>query len=249
MNDQNSLHRELKEQEFSSSSLKLLEAGEAGYETGTDTDEGEEESRCGRSRSVASVRHGRALLLLRIFLFIFFFALFLVFGEKVVRKWRGARSMAEGGVDGCGCVRECESVALSYIGAAEMAQGRGRWRKWRGAVAGDGSGAGPWLVTEVARGRRFSAFCSDAHGLLPASSPLSLFRFLPLQADRFPPCWFKLVQHARRGPRETPSRGGTLARLSSSRSETSSPSSHPREATSPREAFSLHRDHAKSLPP
>ena len=48
-----------------------------------------------------------------------------------------------------GCVRadaresEREScwrcVALSYIGAAEMAQGRGRWRKWRGAVVGDGS--------------------------------------------------------------------------------------------------------------
>ena len=50
MDDPNSLHRELKEQEFGSSSLKLLEAGEAGYETGTDTDEGEEESRCGRSR-------------------------------------------------------------------------------------------------------------------------------------------------------------------------------------------------------
>ena len=54
--------------------------------TRADTDEGEAESRYGRSRSVASVRHGRALLLLRIFLFIFFFALFLVFlvfGEKV----------------------------------------------------------------------------------------------------------------------------------------------------------------------
>ena len=43
-------------------------------------------------------RHGPTLLLLRIFLFIFFFALFLVFlvfGEKVVRKWRGAQSMAD----------------------------------------------------------------------------------------------------------------------------------------------------------
>ena len=71
----------------------------------TRADTGEAESRYGRSRSVASVRHGQVLLL-RIFLFIFFFALFLVFlvfGEKVVRKWRGARWMAEGGMDdGCG---------------------------------------------------------------------------------------------------------------------------------------------------
>ena len=77
--------------------------------TRVDTDEGEAESRYGRSRSVASVRHGQALLLLRIFLFIFFFALFLVFlvfGEKVVRKWRGARLMAEGDVDDAGVASE-----------------------------------------------------------------------------------------------------------------------------------------------
>ena len=77
--------------------------------TRVDTDEGEAESRYGRSRSVASVRHGQSLLLLlRIFLFIIFFALFLVFlvfGEKVVRKWRGARLMAEGDVDDAGVAR------------------------------------------------------------------------------------------------------------------------------------------------
>ena len=28
-----------------------------------------------------------------------------------------------------------------------MAQGRGRWRKWRGGVVGDGSGAGPSLFS------------------------------------------------------------------------------------------------------
>ena len=79
--------------------------------TRVDTDEGEAESRYGRSRSVASVRHGQALLL-RIFLFIFFFALFLVFGEKVVRKWRGARLMAEGGVDDAGVAMRCVGGSL-----------------------------------------------------------------------------------------------------------------------------------------
>ena len=86
--------------------------------TRVDTDEGEAESRYGRSRSVASVRHGQALLLLWIFLFIFFFALFLVFlvfGEKVVRKWRGARLMAEGDVDDAGVARVVGDVWLSLI--------------------------------------------------------------------------------------------------------------------------------------
>ena len=200
----------MKEQAFGNNSLKLLAAGGSKDE---DRDRsrrrGSRDEDRNRCRSIASVRHSQALLLLRIFLFIFFLAVFLVFDEKVVRKWRGWLRM-----DVCESEYECERararererescwrcVALSYIGAAEMAQGRGRWRKWRRASVGDRSGAGPWFVTEVARGRRFSAFFSDAHGLLPASSPLSLFRFLPLQADRFPSCWFKLVQHVRRGP-------------------------------------------------
>ena len=103
--------------------------GKAGMKTRADTDEGEAESRYGRSRSVALVHHGRALLLLRIFLFIFLFAVFLVFCEKVVRKWRGARLIAEGGVDDAGVASDARGLmdadGLLYIGAAEMAQGRG----------------------------------------------------------------------------------------------------------------------------
>ena len=77
----------------------------------------------------------------------------------LVKRW-----MAEGGVDDAG---ECERagtgrrwqcVALSYIGAAEMAQGRGRWRKWRGGVVGDGSGAEPLLFSFLLRST-WAAFC------------------------------------------------------------------------------------------
>ena len=51
-----------------------------------------------------------------------------------------------------------QCVALSYIGAAEMAQGRGRWRKWRGGVVGDGSGAEPWSVAEGGVGPSLFSF-------------------------------------------------------------------------------------------
>ena len=64
-------------------------------------------------------------------------------------------------IDGC--------VALSYIGAAEMAQGRGRWRKWRGAVVGDGSGAVPSLFSFLLR-HTWAASCFITFIPLPISS-------------------------------------------------------------------------------
>ena len=117
-------------------------------------------------------------------------------------------------------------VALSYIGAAEMAQGLGSGagsRKWRGAVVGDGSGAGPSLFSFLLR-RTWAASC--------------FITFMPCPNSSSP-------------SRLIPSRGGTLARLSSSRSDTSSPSFHqvlakryilaklpsgPRQAIHPRQA-------------
>ena len=186
MNDPNSLHRKLKEQEFSTRS----EAGEARYETETDTEEQQQIAVLGEVVVVA-----KSLV---------------IGGVAVALRWRCGAVQLRWSCGGTPprlawprrrpvlekelCTGKMEvpgpaffgQWSMLYIGAAEMAQGRGRWRKWRRASVGDGSGAGPWLVTEVARGRGFSAFCSDAHGLLPALSPLCLVRFLPLQADRFP---------------------------------------------------------------
>ena len=85
--------------------------------------------------------------------------------------------MAWGAVDGGrrrGWLRMdvCESEridGLLYIGAAEMAQGRGRWRKWRGAVVGDGSGARPSLFSFLLR-RTWAASCFITFIPFPISS-------------------------------------------------------------------------------
>ena len=123
----------------------------------------------------------------------------------------------------------CGQWAMLYIGAAEMA--------W-GAVGG-GSGVGPRLATEVARGRGFSAFCSDAHGLSPALSPLSFSDFflsklidsLLVGSNLFT----TRAEVLERLPREVaPSRGFRPREAAQPRQATD-----PRQATSPREAFSL----------
>ena len=80
------------------------------------------------------------------------------------------------------CASGCESeserillwrcVVLSYIGAAEMAQGRGSGagsRKWRGAVVGDGSGVGPSLFSFLLR-RTWAASCFITFIPFPISS-------------------------------------------------------------------------------
>ena len=152
MDDQNSLHRELKEQEFGSSSLKLLEAGESREE-----DKGRRRRR--GSRGVDTGRVDQLLQFVTAELFFFFGSSCSSSSSRcswcswcLVKRWcgSGVGRMREcvkgaGARVRIGCIDGC--VALSYIGAAEMAQGRGRWRKWRGGVVGDGSGAGPSLFS------------------------------------------------------------------------------------------------------
>ena len=129
MDDQHSLHRELKEQEFGSSSLKLLEAGESREE-----DKGRRRRR--GSRGVDTGRVDQLLQFVTAELFFFFGSSCSSSSSRcswcswcLVKRWCGS-GVGRGGVavvamraDGCGC--DDGSLVALYIGAAEMAQGRG----------------------------------------------------------------------------------------------------------------------------
>ena len=76
----------------------------------------------------------------------------------------------------------CGQWTMLYIGAAEMAQGRGRWRKWRGAVVGDGSGARPSLFSFLLR-RTWAASCFIT--FIPREAFILAKRHLPREAFLF----------------------------------------------------------------